>query len=63
MAIDAIDLIVGAALLLFGLLVLLRACSPGLRERMERPKHVFLAQTQAYDENRSRQSGSSPMEP
>jgi len=51
MPIDPIDLIVGSAVLLGGLQLLLWLRSPALRERMERPKHVFLEQAQAYDEN------------
>lgn len=63
MAIDGIDLIVGSAIMLFGLFFYFWARSSTLRERMERPKHVFLAQAQAYDENHSRQPGTSPTEP
>jgi len=50
MPIDPIDLIVGSAVLLGGLQLLFWLRSPALRERMERPKHVFLEQAQAYDE-------------
>lgn len=46
-----IDLIVGSALLLFGLYGYFWLRSPALRERIERPKHVFLEQAQAWDSN------------
>jgi len=39
-----IDLIVGSALLLCGVFLYCWASSATLRERIERPKHVFLQQ-------------------
>jgi hypothetical protein len=50
MPIDPIDLIVGSAVLLGALQLFFWLRSAALRERMEGPKHVFLAQAQAYDE-------------
>lgn len=44
-----IDLIVGSALLLYGLYFFFWVRSPALRARIERPKHVFLEQAQAHD--------------
>jgi hypothetical protein len=44
-----IDLIVGAAVLLFGLFLYFWLRSPALRARIERPKHVFLEQAQRQD--------------
>jgi hypothetical protein len=49
MRIDLIDLIVGSAVLLFGLFLYFWLRSPALRERIEQPKHVFLAQAQHHD--------------
>jgi hypothetical protein len=46
-----IDLIVGSALLLFGLYCYFWLRSPALRDRIERPKHVFLEQAQSWDNN------------
>ncbi|MGA0806412.1 MAG: hypothetical protein ACO3PV_07850 [Pseudohongiellaceae bacterium] len=44
-----IDLIVGSALLLFGLYLLAWLRNPVLRKRIEAPKHVFLAQVLQHD--------------
>lgn len=44
-----IDLIVGSALLLFGLFLWFWLRSPALRERIEQPKHVFLQQALQQD--------------
>lgn len=44
-----IDLIVGSALLLFGVYLIAWLRDPALRQRIESPKHVFLAQVQAHD--------------
>ncbi len=48
-----IELIVGSALLLIALFCFLWLRDPALRERIERPKHDFLGQAQAYDEHKS----------
>jgi hypothetical protein len=50
-----IDLIVGSALLLFGLFLWFWLRSPALRERIERPKHVFLQQAQQQDRSTAQQ--------
>lgn len=44
-----IDLIVGSAVLLFGLMLLFWLRSPVLRAHIERPKFVFLQQARAFD--------------
>lgn len=48
-----IDLIVGSAVLLFGLYLLAWCSSPALRDRIEAPKHDFMArvrlQARAHD--------------
>jgi hypothetical protein len=44
-----IDLIVGAAVLLFGLFLYFWLRSAALRERIERPKHVFLEHARRQD--------------
>jgi hypothetical protein len=44
-----IDAIVGSAMLLAGIYLYFWARSPALRERIERPKHVFLQQARKYD--------------
>jgi hypothetical protein len=44
-----IELIVGSAILLAGLYLFWWWRSPALRERIERPKHVFLRQVQEFD--------------
>ena len=44
-----IDLIVGSALLLFGLYLLAWLRDPALRARIEAPKHLFLMQVQAHE--------------
>jgi hypothetical protein len=41
-----IDVIVGSAILLSGVYLYFWMRSPALRERIERPKHVFLRQAQ-----------------
>jgi hypothetical protein len=40
-----IDVIVGSAILLFGVYLYFWVSSAALRERIEKPKHVFLQQT------------------
>jgi hypothetical protein len=45
-----IELIVGSAILLAGLYLLWWWRSPGLRERIERPKHDFLQQARDFDD-------------
>jgi hypothetical protein len=44
-----IDLIVGSAVLLFGLFLYFWLRSAALRERIEQPKHVFLEQARRQD--------------
>lgn len=43
------DLIVGSAVLLFGVYLVCWIRSAALRERIERPKHAFLQQARAFD--------------
>lgn len=45
-----IELIVGSAILLAGIYLVWWWRSPAVRERIERPKHVFLQQAQEFDE-------------
>lgn len=42
-----IDVIVGSAILLFGVYLYFWVSSVALRDRIEKPKHEFLQQTQA----------------
>jgi hypothetical protein len=49
-----IDFIVGAAIVLSGVYVYAWARNPALRDRVERPKHVFLQQVQDFDRNSRR---------
>jgi hypothetical protein len=44
-----IDLIVGSAVVLFGAWLFAWARSARLRERIEKPGHVFLQQVQDFD--------------
>lgn len=44
-----IDLIVAAALLLFGAYLVCWLRSASLRRRIERPKHAFLRQAREFD--------------
>lgn len=53
-----IDLIVGSALLLFGLYLAAWLRSPGLRARIERPKHAFVARVARHE--RGAQNEDSP---
>lgn len=46
-----IDVIVGSAVVLFGGYLFAWARSARLRERIEKPKHEFLQQAQAFDRN------------
>jgi len=55
-----INLIVGSAMLLFGLYGFFWLRNPVLRARIERPKHVFLEQAQAFDDNSPADSAASP---
>jgi len=52
-----IDLIVGAAVLLFSLYGYFWLRSPALRARIERPKHVFLQHAQGHDRDTRLQPG------
>jgi hypothetical protein len=44
-----IDLIVGSAVLLFGVYLYCWLRSAALRQRIERPKHAFLRQAREFD--------------
>jgi hypothetical protein len=46
-----IDVIVGSAVILFGGYLFVWARSARMRERIEKPKHVFLQQAQDFDRN------------
>jgi hypothetical protein len=51
-----IDVIVGSAILLSGVYLYFWARSPALRERIERPKHVFLQQARDLPDDSSEQT-------
>jgi hypothetical protein len=44
-----IDLIVGSAVLLFGVYLYCWLRSASLRDRIEQPKHAFMQQAQEFD--------------
>jgi hypothetical protein len=55
-----INLIVGSAVLLFGLYGFFWLRSPALRARIERPKHAFMEKAQAFDNDSPADSAASP---